>query len=805
MPGITLPTVPTVVKINGSAVSLPRPVKPVRLVAWRKGSLPSFTFMTRGLPLYPAASDPYLWKSVEVLIEGTRRFLGRVVQRHPRRPQKGVGRVVLYQCLGVQCEGDNIPHTDGLAAASDNSTFNAAPDTQSTEWLGARAGRTLGQVFADVLTGQTNAERLDAAGLGAYVSLSPPTLPASTLADLAALSVIPQSAVRFGGEKLFAAVEGALRSWAPHHAFWIDPADGALRFFDFRTCVPDTLTVGTDPVELPDPPSLDLSACFSAVEVRGERIAEMAALRLSSGGIDESLFAHDGLSVADAKTEYRPNDTTSPGFPAGQATASVSLTTGAVSGLTATAQGYGYGSAPSVVILGDGTGATATATLTGDRVSSYTVTNGGSGYTSARAVVGAAAEANGDAGACVCLSTTSVQVTSANPAARFGSNYLDQATGRRGVFYGLSSVTSGVDSITQRRIVANTAMTPGGTATLTLDRALPHIDFDSYVIACEVGGAANVYSLYYVTDPDVRDNLAPMSSFPAAYTFAGGSGATLTSTAMGTVLWAADESGNPPYEERSIGVDVDRVNGTVRFRQSTYTLAGGREPDDVRAMVPVYTGSNRTTWPAETTPLVPVYDGGAFDDFGLERVLTLTVGAWRDPANLTAMTAFAQDVWESVSEPVQEGQVVVRGLYLPALAPGGGLSVDDVHGETLGWEGADLPIVGGAVEWGHDAVPVATVVECSNRRAHYAAEAFLHPDRTGSELSWAQGQATDTAAAAALAFAATPTAGGQAAAQLAAAGSVGSVSAADLPGLKSGDGRQFGKTVKTDPAPDAAE
>lgn len=59
----------------------------------------------------------------------------------------------------------------------------------------------------------------------------------------------------------------------------------------------------------------------------------------------------------------------------------------AVTGITVTAGGSGYSSAPTVVISGGGgSGMTATASLNGDAVSSVTVTSAGSGYTSAPSI-----------------------------------------------------------------------------------------------------------------------------------------------------------------------------------------------------------------------------------------------------------------------------------------------------------------------------------------------------------------------------------------------------------------------------------
>ena len=57
-----------------------------------------------------------------------------------------------------------------------------------------------------------------------------------------------------------------------------------------------------------------------------------------------------------------------------------------VGGVSLITGGQGYKSAPTVTILGDGTGATAHAVLTGDKVTSVVVDTGGSGYTAATVV-----------------------------------------------------------------------------------------------------------------------------------------------------------------------------------------------------------------------------------------------------------------------------------------------------------------------------------------------------------------------------------------------------------------------------------
>ena len=65
-----------------------------------------------------------------------------------------------------------------------------------------------------------------------------------------------------------------------------------------------------------------------------------------------------------------------------QATATATVSAGAITAFTVTNPGTGYTAAPTVTIIGAGTGGVGTAALVG-RVGSVTITNGGTGYTSA--------------------------------------------------------------------------------------------------------------------------------------------------------------------------------------------------------------------------------------------------------------------------------------------------------------------------------------------------------------------------------------------------------------------------------------
>jgi hypothetical protein len=199
---------------------------------------------------------------------------------------------------------------------------------------------------------------------------------------------------------------------------------------------------------------------------------------------------------------------------------------------------------------------------------------------------------------------------------------------------------------------------------------------------------------------------------------------------MGTVCYSLSHS--PPYSEASAPIEVDQGAGTVRFGYPTFLAAGSKPPDDVRALVPIWTGVNLAVYPADIAG-VPQYSGNTHTVEGLSQTLTVTVRAWRDPANLTAMTAYASDLLDSVKDPIVEGNVTYYGLYTPALTPGIALSIAG-NGYTTGWESAAVAVIEAQIEWctaPGQPLNYVTTMRCSSRRAHFTDAAFAHPDRTG--------------------------------------------------------------------------
>lgn len=278
---------------------------PVRF-SERFGAIATLTIQRRGVAL-PGLPDPWVGKEATWTHGGKLCFTGDVVSVTPSFNER-LGWVLTYQCLGLRNRLDWFPHTDE-ATGIDTSSYNLTLEDPS--YVPTKAGRTVGDILTDVLTMVVNAQELNAYGIGNYTGLpSSPTLPAATVSDLAALTVIPPRPVYFSGEKFGGAIDAFLQQCAPNHRFWIQP-DGVMRVLDIRTFTPTTFTMGTDPIE-PSELSRDVGDCFQRVVVRGHPIAVMALLKLSAGTLVEN-FGHDGLTNAAAKAAWTPADYQQPG------------------------------------------------------------------------------------------------------------------------------------------------------------------------------------------------------------------------------------------------------------------------------------------------------------------------------------------------------------------------------------------------------------------------------------------------------------------------------------------------------------
>jgi hypothetical protein len=190
--------------------------------------------------------------------------------------------------------------------SADTSVYNIDPTQDPQHYDATRAGRTIGEIIADVLTFDDNATLLDGLGIGNYTSLSPPTLPTVTTDDLDALTVIPPYPVYVQGEKLLGAIEQVLTNVYPNYVMEIQP-DGTIRFTNLRACTNHVLTLDGDDLIEPTEIARDCSNNYSRVVVRGQPQIESVVVTLSEGTLQED-FAWGSYTNAQAKTNWSVSD-----------------------------------------------------------------------------------------------------------------------------------------------------------------------------------------------------------------------------------------------------------------------------------------------------------------------------------------------------------------------------------------------------------------------------------------------------------------------------------------------------------------
>ena len=200
--------------------------------------------------------------------------------------------------------------TTGWTINEPGSGYTAAPTLVAVG--GGGSGCTL---TASVAGGQINSVTVTAGG--ANYTTAPTiivsTLPAVTVSDLAALSVVPPFRVDFVGERILQSIESTIQAVHPNHWLFVvgDNAGsdvvGTIRILDQRTFAGNTVTLGEDPSS-PETdgtygnrwlmPSLhrDTSDCYSQLVVRGglQTAGTVLAVKQWPGSTFTSTWAPSG-------------------------------------------------------------------------------------------------------------------------------------------------------------------------------------------------------------------------------------------------------------------------------------------------------------------------------------------------------------------------------------------------------------------------------------------------------------------------------------------------------------------------------
>jgi hypothetical protein len=303
-------------------------------------------------------------------------------------------------------------------------------------------------------------------------------------------------------------------------------------------------------------------------------------------------------------------------------------------------------------------------------------------------------------------------------------------------------VASGLQQIEARRVTACTALSAGGTATLTLDRPLANGGYTQYHLVGQPAGLSACWRLYDIANTYVAGHL--MKKFPRPVPWRSSDAVVLTNYPTAVVCWSPD--GHPPYLESPATFEVLPETGQIRFSEPVVRVfgtpanlqAGGAQTDgipaDLKVLVPYSRGTLTATAPAAG------YAGTAYVVDGLQRTLYVDVPSWTDGGELANMQALAQAILNTVQDAVVEGSITYHGKYDAGLAPGLALNLAG-DGYPTGWEDLNAPVRTFTLDWPQTGGSrwTSTFLISTRRRAFTGDRLFLHQAFQGPAVREATG------------------------------------------------------------------
>lgn len=349
-----------------------------------------------------------------------------------------------------------------------------------------------------------------------------------------------------------------------------------------------------------------------------------------------------------------------------------------------------------------------------------------------------------DEGAITAITSTTATCDPDDNTATAALNYWTPAN-RAGWIQLYYPAGTGIDIFETRPITASTALSAGGTYTITWDSSLPlsHTNYTRYRIVGRSGGLIDVGRLYLIkehssgntgTNTYVGSRLT--RRFPRPVPWANNGKSFDITTAAGLIQWS--QSGSRPYIEFPVPVEIVPSLGAVRFTEPVFTAtanppltpsspypadyAAGK-PVDVRVAVAYNRGALSTTVPSSS------WEGTAYTRLGLEREKVIHLDTWTYNGDTTSITALAQEYLDVVKDEVIEGSITYLGYpSFDPLAMGYSLNLT-IQGVTGPLDGIDLPVRSVTLRWPQGAaVPIEVGFNFSNRRRPFEADdLYIHP------------------------------------------------------------------------------
>ncbi len=685
----------------------------------------------------PWSGQTVAWSNGATYATATTYFAGDVTGFSDHYDNE-LGWIRSYRALSLRNRADWVPVTDSNTL-SDNASFNLLSDDSYA--IASREGRTMGQAVLDVLSMTQNAQRLAAYGIGQYTSSGYGGAGQAVLTGTAVSSI----AVASGGSGYTTAptviLAGGGGSGATATA---SVSGGVITGFSVGsggsgyTSAPAVIISTLPSATITDALALSIIPPFR-LTFAGERILQSIESVIQSCHPNHWVYVEvDGtIRILDQRS-FSDNTITldDPADPRWLMPSLSRDTNDCYSQLVVRGDKYVV---PVTLALkpwpgsGDSDGGLQEDFAWGI----YDNAGAKAAYSTADWQI-YSIQTGQDQGSCTCSDTTHVVITSQDTSLTLAANELDQTvTGLHATITVYSDVISDVSQMYAAKVVANTAMTAGGTSTLTLDRALPATTYNAYRLYALASAGTVVYRRYKVTNAAVAAQMQQYFPWAVAFRFADNSAATTTTTPMCTVYWSS--SGSRPYNMASIGLTVDPESGTITTDRPTCFVFGGgaiTPPSDVQVFVPVANGALQVQAPSSG------YAGTLYTVEGIERTKYITVREWRDYSLNGNMQTFCDEQFDAIKNVIVEGDLSYLGLATTYLAPGQAVSITG-SSYTTGYEALALPVAACDVTFnnGPAGTSYVTRLPLSNRVARFSAEVWTRPPVTGQQLGL--GQAID--------------------------------------------------------------
>lgn len=333
-----------------------------------------------------------------------------------------------------------------------------------------------------------------------------------------------------------------------------------------------------------------------------------------------------------------------------------------------------------------------------------------------------------DQGTITALTSTVVTIQSDYATAHWATNFWDGIQGTIAVINPIITGLGGFQEV--RHVTANSAMTAGGTCTITLDRPLASSGYTRYQMVGYPIGLSQVWRKYVLSNPYVAEHLVQQFNFGVPFQIGMGNTSLVTTpiaaieyTQAGITQIVQVTLQIVPFDGTNPGY-VLMNNPVVQFTSTQAQLnAGGSSvvaPSDVIVMVPYSRGALTVTSPSGGG-----YAGTAYSLFGVQRTLYRDYPNWIDAGNTSNMQTLADNIAVTVDNAIQEGSITYLDKYTNALPSGNwpiALNIAKATG-TTGYESMAAPVRSVELVWPQDGAAIwVTHLSFSTRRQMYSGD-----------------------------------------------------------------------------------